>query len=336
MPPTEMIRIPAAELTATLLRVLGELGMEGEGADLCARLFVEASVDGVYSHGVHRFPRFVKTVRAGVVDVHARAEPVARHGPVERWDGKLGPGNLNAHRCMERAIALAREHGMGCVALAETNHWMRGGSYGRQAADAGMIGICWTNTMPNLPPWGATQPRLGNNPLIIAVPHPGGHVVLDMAMSQFSYGGLESARRRGEQLPVPGGFDSRGELTRDPGAIEESARPLPIGYWKGSGLALMLDLVAAVLAQGRGTHAIPADPYAESGISQLFLTIDPRAVGDAARAEEITSQILEHFLGDSAPGEVRWPGQRTAEIRRRNLAEGVPVDPAIWEEIRAL
>jgi len=336
MPPTEMIRIPAPDLTATLLRVLGELGMEGESADLCARLFVEASVDGVYSHGVHRFPRFVKTVRAGVVDVHARAEPVERHGPVERWDGRLGPGNLNAHRCMERAISLAREHGMGCVALAETNHWMRGGSYGRQAADAGMIGICWTNTMPNLPPWGATQPRLGNNPLVIAVPHPGGHVVLDMAMSQFSYGGLESARRRGEMLPVPGGFDSKGELTRDPGAIEESARPLPIGYWKGSGLALMLDLVAAVLAQGRGTHAIPADPYAESGISQLFLTIDPRAAGDAARAEEITSQILEHFLGDSTPGEVRWPGQRTAEIRRRNLAEGVPVDPAIWEEIRGL
>ena len=89
---------------------------------------------------------------------------------------------------MERAIALGREHGMGCVALANTNHWMRGGTYGWQAVDAGAIGICWTNTMANLPAWGAAEPRVGNNPLVIAVPHARGPVVLDMAMSQFSSG----------------------------------------------------------------------------------------------------------------------------------------------------
>jgi 3-dehydro-L-gulonate 2-dehydrogenase len=86
---------------------------------------------------------------------------------------------------------------------------MRGGTYGWQAAEAGVIGICWTNTMPNLPPWGGGEPCLGNNPLVIAVPRKGGHVVLDMAMSQFSYGALESYRSRGEMLPVDGGFDVR-------------------------------------------------------------------------------------------------------------------------------
>ena len=75
---------------------------------------------------------------------------------------------------MARAIALARAHGIGCVALANTNHWMRGGSYGWQAADAGVIGICWTNTLANLPPWGAADPRIGNNPLVIAVPRAAG------------------------------------------------------------------------------------------------------------------------------------------------------------------
>lgn len=79
---------------------------------------------------------------------------------------------------------------------------MRGGTYGWQAADAGVIGICWTNTRPNLPPWGASDPRIGNNPLVIAVPRASGHVVLDMAMSQFSYGALSSYRMRGELLPV--------------------------------------------------------------------------------------------------------------------------------------
>ena len=128
---------------------------------------------------------------------------------------------------------------------------MRGGTYGWQAADAGLIGICWTNTMPNLPPWGATEPCIGNNPLVIAVPRAKGQVVLDMAMSQFSYGALESYRTRGQMLPVDGGFDEHGNLTRDPAAIESTQRLLPVGYWKGSGLAVVLDMVAAMLALTR-------------------------------------------------------------------------------------
>jgi 3-dehydro-L-gulonate 2-dehydrogenase len=331
-----MIRVPASDLTATLLRVLSDLDFDDERAALCVRLFVEASADGVYSHGLHRFPRFVQMIRDGVVEVDARAEPVERRGPLERWHGRRGPGNLNAYACMERAISLAREHGLGCVALAETNHWMRGGSYGWQAAEAGMIGICWTNTMPNLPPWGAAEARLGNNPLVIAVPRAEGHIVLDMAMSMFSYGALEAYRRRGEPLPVPGGFDAKGELTRDAGAIEATGRALPIGYWKGSGLALVLDLVAAMLAQGRGTHEIPSDSLAETGVSQFFLAIDPGALGDRQRADEIASGIIAHFLGSPPTPEVHYPGQHTAATRRTSFAEGVLVDPAIWEEIQRL
>jgi 3-dehydro-L-gulonate 2-dehydrogenase len=157
-----------------------------------------------------------------------------------------------------------------------------------------------------------------------------------MAMSQFSYGALESYRRRGEPLPVPGGFDAEGELTRDAAAIEASGRALPIGFWKGSGLALLMDLVAAMLAQGRGTHDIPADPYAETGISQIFLAIDPAALGDPARADAIADGIIDHFLGSPEDGDVHYPGQRTRETRRQNLAAGIPVDPEIWAEILAM
>jgi 3-dehydro-L-gulonate 2-dehydrogenase len=90
----------------------------------------------VYSHGLNRFPQFIRMIRDGIIEVNAEPEMVARFGSLERWDGKNGPGNLNAYRCMETAIAIAREKGIGCVALANTNHWMRGGSYGWQAAEA--------------------------------------------------------------------------------------------------------------------------------------------------------------------------------------------------------
>lgn len=333
-----MHRVPYQELFDALLRVLLKLGFESERARLCARLFADASRDGVYSHGLNRFPRFVLQIQNGTINIHAEPELVAASGSLERWDGKLGPGPLNAYQCMERAITLSRKHGTGCVALGNTTHWMRGGNFGWQAADAGVIGICWTNTLPNLPPWGASDPRVGNNPVIIAVPRPAGHVVLDMAVSQFSYGALASYRMRGEQLPVDGGFDTKGQLTRDPAEIEASKRPLPIGYWKGSGLALMLDLVGALLSGGKATHQITSDPDRESYLSQVFIALDPSSVGSAEVAARIADEVIAYFkLPPHSGGEqVRYPGEQVLKIRSENLAKGIPVEPAIWSKVQAM
>lgn len=332
------MRISYQDLYDCLLGVLIKTGFGADRAALCARLFAETSRDGVYTHGLNRFPRFMEMVQNGVIDIQARPELICRVGALERWDGRRGPGNLNAYVCMEQAIALSHRHGLGCVALANTNHWMRGGTYGWQAAEAGVIGICWTNTMPNLPPWGGSEPRLGNNPLVIAVPRTEGHVVLDMAMSQFSYGTLESYRMRGEQLPVPGGFDLNGELTRDPGAIETSGRPLPIGYWKGSGLAMMLDMLAALLSGGNATHQIAPDSLKETRLSQVFLAFDPSLIDQASHNAQVVNQIIQFVQGaqDSSAEKVRYPGQRTLEIRKRNLAKGVPVEPQVWQRILEL
>jgi 3-dehydro-L-gulonate 2-dehydrogenase len=330
-----MIRIPSDEVQERLAGVLRSVGFSDERAQLSARLFAETTCDGVYSHGVNRFARFVAMVRNGSVDPAAEPRVVTRFG-IERWDGRRGPGNLNAHGAMARAIALSCEHGIGCVAMANTNHWMRGGTYGWQAADAGVIGICWTNTMPNVPPWGGTEPAIGNNPLVIGVPRANGHVVLDIAMSQFSYGALESYRRRGDLLPVEGGFDAEGKLTRDPGAIEKSQRLLPIGFWKGSGLAVMLDLIASMTSQGNATHQIANDPLRETGLSQVFIAIDPRTLGDATKLDAIADEVVTS-LHRSQPAEqekpVRYPGENTLRLREENRRLGLPIDEAVWDEI---
>lgn len=333
------MRVPYQELFETLERALLKFGFETERASLCARLFTETTCDGVYSHGLSRFSRLVAMIRNGSVDIHARPELVTALGAVERWDGKLGVGNLNAYQSMGRALALARAHGIGCIALANTNHWMRGGTYGWQAAEAGMIGICWTNTLANLPPWGASDPRLGNNPLVIAVPRRDGHVVLDMAMSQFSYGALTSYQVSGQQLPVIGGYDLEGQLTRDPKAIEASGRPLPIGYWKGSGLALLLDLVAAMLSGGQATHQIARDSEHETGLSQVFIAMNlpglDRTGVAAGLADEIADQIIEsvRLPTDQSGERVRYPGERVLHTRIENLEQGIPVQQSDWNEL---
>jgi 3-dehydro-L-gulonate 2-dehydrogenase len=340
-----MLRVPYNDLYAALERAMRHLGLRGERAALCARLFADTTRDGVYTHGLDRFPRFTEMVANGCIDVNAEPTRVVGSGasaaamPIERWDGHLGPGNLNAYAAMQRAIALARQYGLGGVALANTNHWMRGGSYGWLAADAGVFAMCWTNTLANLPPWGASTPAVGNNPLVIAVPRPNGaHVVLDMAMSQFSYGALSAYSARGQQLPVPGGYDTAGNLTTDPAAIESSKRALAVGYWKGSGLSLVLDMLAAMLSGGNATHDVPQEPTRESGVSQIFLAIDPSSLAARADLDRIADGILDS-LREATPVNpakpVRYPGEQTLHLREENLRLGVPATPAIWEKLNA-
>jgi 3-dehydro-L-gulonate 2-dehydrogenase len=202
-----MVRIGYDELADEMARVLRALGFDEDRARRCARIFADASRDGVHSHGLNRFPLFVSTIEDGFVRVDGEPELMVAFGALERWNGHLGAGNLNAAFAMQRAIALAREHGIGGVALQNTNHWMRGGTYGWQAADAGMIGLCWSNTKPNLPPWGARDPRLGNNPLVIAVPREGTATSCSTWRSRSSRTDSSRATNvRASLLPVDGGL----------------------------------------------------------------------------------------------------------------------------------
>jgi 3-dehydro-L-gulonate 2-dehydrogenase len=351
-----MLRVPFDELHASIERVLLGLGF-GERAGLAAQLIAETDRDGVRTHGIARVPRMAEMIRLGNIDPEAEPETVARFGSLERWRGRRGPGNLAAHDAMQRAMELAREHGVGVVALADTTHWLRGGAFGWQAAEAGFAALCWTNTLPNLPPWGATTPAVGNNPLVLAVPRrqasgrsiaapselvrrgESAPIVLDIAMSQFSYGTLQAYRERGELLPFPGGFDERGELTRDPAAIERTQRALPIGLWKGSGLAFVLDVLAAMLADGRATHEIPADPLQEAGQSQVFIALAPSALASTTELDRIAAGAIDALhaatpVEDGRPA--RYPGEGTLRIREESMRLGVAVDEAAWKALERL
>jgi 3-dehydro-L-gulonate 2-dehydrogenase len=130
-----------------------------------------------------------------------------------------------------------------------------------------------------------------------------------------------------------------GELTRDPAAIEGSKRALPVGYWKGAGLSTTLDLVAAMLSGGRATHDIPQEPTRESGVSQVFIAIDPAALGSAEERDGIAAGILESLrlappLDANRP--VRYPGEQTLHLREENMRLGVPVEPDVWNAVQTL
>lgn len=318
--------------------ILLKYGFTAERASQLANVFTENSVDGVYSHGVNRFPRFIDYIKKELIDIHATPSLQHQLGGIQQWNGNRGPGILNALHATSSAMEMATQHGIGCAALANTNHWMRGGTYGWQAAKAGFIFIGWTNAMGMMPTWGAVNGKLGNNPLVMAVPYQNEAIVLDMAMSQYSFGALELSAMKKEQLSVYGGYDTNGQLTTDPGAIRVSRRPLPIGYWKGAGLALLLDILAAVLSGGLSVHEISQQPT-EISVSQVFIAIDTRKLGNYATI----AQTIQHIIDDyhqSTPVDdktkITYPGERVLQTRARNQQQGIPVMKEVWDSIRSL
>ena len=240
---------------------------------------------------------------------------------------------------LDRAMELADAHGIGVVALKNANHWMRGGSYGEQAAKKGYVGICWTNSIAAMPPWGGKEPRIGTNPIIIAVPSDP-VTYIDMSCSMFSYGKLEVTRLAGQQTPIDAGFDDDGNPTRDPGTVEKNRRLMPAGYWKGSGLSIVLDMVGVLLTGGGlSVPEITEDQGGEFGVTEIFIAIDVNRLIDGKTKAEKLKRIMDYVTESARADEnvaIRLPGHETPKIMVEHEKNGIPVDDRVWEKLLSL
>lgn len=320
-------------LTEKFQEILVRYGFPGMQAAEVSRVFAESTIDGVFSHGINRFPRFIEDVRNGTVQPGIVPEQRTGFSAIEQWDGKKGVGISNALFCTDRSLELASGFGIGCVGLRNTNHWMRGGTYGWHAAERGFLFLGWTNTLPNMPPWGGKSPTLGNNPFVLAIPRKKGHLVLDMAMSQYSFGKLEWQRRTGTDLPEFGGYSLENKLTKDPGEILKSKRILPAGLWKGSALSMVLDLAAAIISGGNTTRGI-GELSSETDLSQVFIAVDIQLHMTEEEREKLIHETLDFMM--SANDNVRYPGQHSLSNRKKHMEKGVDIPEEVWEEIKKL
>ena len=352
------MKVTFEQLKAAFNRVLISRGVDSETADACAEMFARTTESGVYSHGVNRFPRFIQQLENGDIIPDAQPKRITSLGAIEQWDAQRSIGNLTAKKMMDRAIELAADHGIGLVALRNANHWMRGGSYGWQAAatagrrqlrlaggsygwqaaEKGYIGICWTNSIAVMPPWGAKECRIGTNPLIVAIPSTP-ITMVDMSMSMFSYGMLEVNRLAGRQLPVDGGFDDEGNLTKEPGVIEKNRRILPMGYWKGSGMSIVLDMIATLLSDGASVAEVTQDNSDEYGVSQIFIAIEVDKLIDGPTRDAKLQRIMDYVTTAERADEnqaIRLPGHEFTTLLAENRRNGITVDDSVWAKIQAL
>ena len=336
------MRLSFEEIQSEIKRVFVKYGMTEEKADICARIHTESTYDGIYSHGTNRVARFVDYIQRGWVDINADPTIEKDLGAVKVINGNMGPGILNALYSADRAMEMADQYGIGMVGLKNTTHWMRGGTYGLYVARKGYVAIMWTNTEACMPPWGAKECRLGNNPFVLACPgvENGPALQLDMAISQYAYGKLQVTRLAGKKLPFPGGFDKDGNITDDPGAIEESMRIMPIGYWKGSSFSFMLDVLGSILTDGVGAVDLDAATNGScGGCSQVMIVIDPSRITDGAKMHETVRRAIEYIksaeLAEKSTG-VMAPGEDYIQFNKDHDANGIFVDDTVWAEIKAL
>lgn len=337
-----MLYIRKEEMQRVMQKALETAGCDAARAEHLALIVTENTMDGSTTHGANRFPRLVAEVKSGVVCLEGQMTKVSGFGGLEVWDGGFGFGVLNAEQASERVIELAKQHGIGCVSLRNSNHWMRPGRYGWNMAKAGMIGICWSNTSGNMPVWGAKDVRMGNNPIVMAVPSAEGPVLVDMAMSQFSNGKMEVAKQKGESMPMLCGWDENGNLTDDPATVLKTKRLLQTGYWKGSSFAMAMDMACLVSSLGMSTPKIDETKKtksAETGHSQMFIAINCAAVADPQTAEQLLKEAETAYLASEPDGSgtpIRIPGRLISQKHAQAEEEGVPVLEGTWAKILEL
>lgn len=340
----DSVRLRAATMVSFIADVLATCGLRGPDAERVGMLMVEADLVGAGGHGIFRLPQYVRRLRAGGTNPTPDITVSRRAPAVAIVDGDNGMGHLVMSRAAEVAVELAREAGVAWVGARRSNHAGAGGVYACLPLEAGMIGIYTVVASANhMAPWGGTESLLGTNPLAIAIPMGAADpVVLDIATTVVSYGTVKAYALLGETMPEGWMIDqTTGAPLTDPRRSAEGIL-LPIGGHKGSGLALMLGLLAGPLnraAFGRDVVDFNADDRTVTETGHVMIALDvARFLDPAAFQAEVARHLDDLRTSAPMPGveRIRLPGDARAERRRDHLAHGVPLSMPLLAQLDRL
>jgi len=324
-------------------QVYQTVGASEEHACISAEVMVEANLCGVDSHGVRMLPGFVTLARNGKINPRGKIEVIKETPVIAHLNASLAPGHVVSVQAMKMAVKKAKTSGIGFVLVRNSTHWGRAAYYPMLAAREGCAGICFVNTESNMPYWGTRAPRIGNNPLSIGVPRASGEpVVLDMAMSQAAFFKIVLYNREGKKVPLGWGVDEQGRPTDDPAAILKSRRLVPTGQHKGSGLALMIDILTGILSGGMFCGELLGEakgmPHA-TAYAQAFLAIDIASFLPLEVFKQRVDELVAYVKGGPpAEGfsEINVPGERSWRERALREKAGIPLDEITLGELRTL
>ena len=335
-------RVPEAALRDLGARALRAAGVPGEDAAIVARVMVANEMRGI-SHGVALLAPYIRHIEAGGMTAAPRITVERDVGATLVLNGDGGLGPLISCRAMELAIERARRHGVAFVVARDGNNFAAAGYYAKMAADAGMVGVAMTNADPYMAVAGGAGRTVGNNPLGCAVPGADGQAVyLDIAMSAVAGTKLAIAAREGRPIPEGWALDARGEPATDPGAVRQGGSLVPVGGYKGSGLAVLIECLtgvlggAAIMAEMRDWVA---DPGGRSNQAHSFIAIDIEPLLPLAEFKERMARLADQVRGARRAAGVEriyLPGEIEHRRERDAVENGVPLRGATVAGLRDL
>jgi len=330
-----MPTVPAAELTHFCEQILQGGGVPPHKAEVTAACLVASNLRGVDSHGIQLLPFYIDQLLAGEMDAHTDGEVISEAGSCLKFDGKNGIGQWVAEICCGHAVRIASRQGMAMVVARESNHFGAAAWWAQKMRAAGQIGIVMCNASPLVPPWQGKQGRTGTNPICMSVPGPW---LLDMATTTVAAGKVFKAFLNHQpEIPAGWAFNSEGVPTTDT-AEAYKGMLMPLGGYKGSGLAMMVEILCSVLSGGAMADEVGGIRFRGKTVrvSQMYMAIDVARFMPlpefTARVEKLVALMKST---PTAPGydEVMVAGDpewRTEAERRKH---GIPIADGNWDAL---
>jgi LDH2 family malate/lactate/ureidoglycolate dehydrogenase len=330
-----MPTIPVDALSRFCVDILRGAGVPLPKAEVTTACLTDANLRGVDSHGIQLLPFYIDQILAGEMDPNTDGRVLSEGGACLHFDGQNGLGPWVAETCCGHAVRMARANGVGVVIAKESNHFGAAAWWARKMRDAGQIGIVLCNASPIVPPWQGREGRLGTNPICMSVPGPW---LLDMATTTVAAGKVFKAFLNGQpEIPPGWAFDRNGVPTTDTRSAYDGML-MPLGGYKGSGLAMMVEILCGVLGGGAMSTEIGGIRYRGRTVrvSQCFVAID---IARFMPVEEFTAR-MEKLVGimkstATAPGydEVLVAGDPEWRMEAERRANGIPIAQGNWEQL---
>ena len=320
--------------------VLTASGVDSGCAQAVAEVLIDAELTGVSTHGVSRMAIYMQRMSAGLVSRENNIRIVRESPSAVVIDAGNTLGAPSAKFAMETCIRKAAETGCCFATVRNSNHFGTAAFYTKMAAGRGMLGFACTNLTGKIAPFGSAEPFMGTNPISIAVPSDGIPVVLDMTPSVVALGKLILAQKLGQQIPLGWALDRDGKPTTDP-AEGRKGSLIPIGGPKGSGLAIMVDILSGILSgAGYGPHLHDLYEFdAPQGVGHFMGAIDISHFLDPEVFRSTLSQMVSEIKGlRKAEGveEILLPGERAARCAEARLEDGIELPDPVYEELLEL
>lgn len=338
---SEIHAVPAQALRDLITQLYEQAGMSGEEAAFHAEGLVTASLRGVDSHGVLRTAAYLERIRNGAINTHPHMRYVKEERALQVLDADGASGYTAGREGMERAIRLAGEYGLGMVLVRNSNHFGAAALYAQMAVDAGMLGFSTTNVKPGVTAPGAAGNVVGNNPFAVGIPtYCDFPFMLDMALSVVAGGKLKMAIAKGERIPLDWATDRDGNPTDDPQKGFDGYF-LPLGGFKGLGMAYAIDILCGVMTGGAFQNHIKnmfKDPTEPSRTCHMFMAVD---LSRLMTQEEIRKGMMEYrdyirSIPTVSGRPLVLPGEIEAACEKERLEKGIPLPDTIYQELRSL